>query len=98
MKVLGRRVLVEQVMVEKKSSIIIPESQKKTGKPEDNYEVTFSIIQIGNDVPEGLIEVGDKPIFGKYVDFNGVKVIEKSKEKEVLHVIVGFDDIIGIDD
>ena len=98
MKVLGRRVLVEQVMVEKKSSIIIPEAQKKSGKPEDNYEVTFTIIQVGDECPEGNINVGDKPIFGKYVDFNGVKVVEKSKEKEVLHVIVGYDDIIGIDD
>ena len=95
MKVLGRRVLIEQLMVEKQQAIILPGSAKN----EEKYDVTFTVLQLGDECPkDATLKVGDKPIFGKYVDFNGVKVVEKSKEKEVLHVIVGYDDIIGIDD
>lgn len=95
MQVLGNRVLVEQLMIPKKSKIIV----NKDAKAEEKFDVSFKVIEIGPDVPQTTkLKVGDKPIFGKYVDFHGVKVVEKTAEKELLHVIVMYEDIIGIDD
>lgn len=94
MRVVGTRVLIEQTMTKKKSAIILT----KNAKQEEKFDVDFKIIQIGDEVPAGKFAVGEKPIFGKYVDFHGVKVISKEEEKEVIHCIVGYEDIIGIDD
>lgn len=95
MQVLDNRVLVEQLMVAKKSKIILG----KDVKADEKFDVSFKVLALGPGVPKDtLLKVGDKPIFGKYVDFHGVKVIEKTADKEVLHVIVMYDDIIGIDD
>lgn len=95
MEVLGARVLVEQVMIQKERAVIMPNQANQ----EDKFDVTFSVLQLGDGCPKDTkLKVGDKPIFGKYVDFHGVKVVEKATKKEVLHVIVMYDDIIGIDD
>lgn len=101
MKVFGNRVLIEQIVEEKISNILLPggkNAQKQT-------KVSFKVLQVGPDVdPIDGVKPGDIPIFGKHTDFHGVKVISKeedkanSSSKEVLHVIVYADDILGADD
>lgn len=94
MKVIGRRVLVEQTMTKKQTKIIL------TGKsaPEETFDITFKVLQLGEECPEGIINIGDVPIFTKHVDFHGAKIIEEVKDvKTVLHTIVFYDEIIGVE-
>ena len=99
MKVFGNLVLVEQTVEVKISSVYMP-----GGKKADNQKkVSFKVLQVGPSVdPATGVQPGDIPIFGKHVDFHGVKVITKEETKdrslEVLHVIVYADDILGADD
>ena len=101
MKVVGERVLVEQILTKKQSKIILPRADKTK---EMGFDAKFTILQLGNKCPkgEGEIQVGDNPIFSKNVTFEGVKVIEEKKEagqlvKSVAHVIVHYEDILGAD-
>jgi len=95
MKVLGRRVLVEQLMVKKETKII---TSRVGEENPDEFDSSYKVLQLGDDCPKDIIKVGDIPVFGKYVDFSGIKVIERSNNRMVSHVIVPFDDIIGIED
>ena len=103
MKVVGERVLVEQILTKKQSKIILTESDRNKNK-EMGFDAKFTVLQLGNKCPkgEGEIQVGDNPIFSKNVTFEGVKVIEEKKEagqlvKSVAHVIVHYEDILGAD-
>jgi hypothetical protein len=98
MKVFGNRVLVEQKVEVKVSNILLPGGKKA----ENQTSVQFKVLAVGAKVEE--IQEGDIPIFGKHVQFHGVKVIEKTEDKEkgttseILHVIVYDEDILGADD
>lgn len=96
MKVFGNRVLVEQITETKISNIILPGGKKA----ENQTKASFKVLQVGGKVKE--IEPGDIPIFGKHVTFHGVKVISTEAtadhSREVLHVIVYDEDILGADD
>ena len=101
MKVVGERVLVEQILTKKQSKIILPGGDKNK---EMGFDAKFTVLQLGSKCPrgEGEIQVGDNPIFSKNVTFEGVKVIEEKKEagqlvKSVAHVIVHYEDILGAD-
>ena len=101
MKVVGERVLVEQILTKKQSKIILPGVDKNK---EMGFDAKFTVLQLGSKCPkgEGEIQVGDNPIFSKNVTFEGVKVIEEKKEggqlvKSVAHVIVHYEDILGAD-
>lgn len=95
-QVLGNRVLVEQIMIRKKSKIIVP------GKDEvnpDQFDIYFKVIDIGDGVPKDTkLQVGSIPIFAKYVDLGTMKILEKSNEKMISNIIVHYDDIAGIDE
>ena len=95
MKVLGKRVLVEQKMTEKKSDIIIPEQAKDS----ERFDFEFTILQLGPECPTGKHEaqVGDTPVFSQHVMFMGTKLIEKDSKGMIIHVVVHYDDIIAID-
>ena len=93
MKVLGKRVLVEQKMTKKESKIIMAESASDNQK----FDIEFKIVQLGKDV-DADIKIGDKPIFGQHTQFEGIKVLEKDDKGMTANVIVHQDDIIGIDD
>lgn len=102
MKVVGERVLVEQILTKKQSKIILSEADKKN--KEMGFDAKFTVLQLGSKCPKGEdeIQVGDNPIFSKNVTFEGVKVIEEKKEggqlvKSVAHVIVHYEDILGAD-
>lgn len=98
MKIIGKRVLVEQISVKKDSKIILTEKSKEQG-----IAVTFKVLQLGNECPvgEGHVEVGDVPVFSESVTFDGFKMIttEKAPNGEVLkavaHTVVWYDDIIA---
>ena len=101
MKVVGERVLVEQILTKKQSKIILSGADKNK---EMGFDAKFTVLQLGSKCPkgEGEIQVGDNPIFSKNVTFEGVKVIEEKKEggqlvKSVAHVIVHYEDILGAD-
>lgn len=98
MRVLGRRVLVEQLMIPLQSKIIRVGNDKEKNK--ENFDVSFKILEVGPECPkeEGMtINVGEVPVFDKNVTFLGAKVIEESKEKTVIHTIVYYDDIIAVE-
>lgn len=94
MKVLGRRVLIEQTMIRKVSVLV----SSKDPNSIDNFDITQKVIGIGNDVPADTIEIGDTPILGKYSEPSAVKVIEKNDNKMISHIIMDYDNICGIDD
>jgi hypothetical protein len=98
MKIIGKRVLIEQKSVKKDSKIILAEKSKEQG-----LTVTFKVLQLGNECPVGEehVQVGDVPIFSESVTFDGFKMIEvdKASNGEVLrataHTVVWYDDIIA---
>ena len=98
MKIIGKRVLVEQTSVKKDSKIILTEKSKEQG-----IAVSFKVLKLGNECPkgEGHVEVGDIPVFSESVTFDGFKMIttEKAPNGEVLravaHTVVWYDDIIA---
>ena len=99
MKVFGNRVLIEQIVEEKVSTILLPGGKNAQAQT----KVSFKVLQVGFDVdPINGVQAGDIPIFGKHVDFHGVKVIHSEKteshSREVLHVIAYAEDILGADD
>lgn len=94
MKVLGKRVLIEQTMVRKKSALLL---ENKDPNSIDNFDMSQKIIQVGSDCPIGEINEGDTPILGKYSEPSAVKVIEKSQDKMITHIIMDYDNIVGVD-
>lgn len=96
MKVLGKRVLVEQVMTKKKSKVILLDGADK----KDTFDISFKVIALGPKCPKekSSIKIGDIPIFGTHTQFEGVKVLKKDSNGMTTHVIVHYDDIIGLDD
>lgn len=98
MKIIGKRVLVEQVSVKKESKIILTDKNKEQG-----IAVSFKVLQLGNECPTGPehVQVGDVPIFSENVTFDGFKMITTDKApngeilKAVAHTVVWYDDIIA---
>lgn len=98
MKIIGKRVLVEQTSIKKESKIILTDKNKEQG-----IAVSFKVLQLGNECPvgEGHVKVGDIPIFSEHVTFDGFKMIkaDKAPNGEVLnaiaHTIVWYDDILA---
>jgi hypothetical protein len=91
-KVLGRYVLVEQIMKKKDSRIILDTA----GSEQDKFDYSFKVIQKG-DKCESEIKVGEHPIFEKHVQFQGVKAIEKTDLGMISILIVHEESIVGID-
>jgi len=98
MKIIGKRVLIEQKSVKKETTLIMTEANKDKG-----ISVSFKVLQLGNECPvgEGHVKVGDIPIFSEHVTFDGFKMIkaDKAPNGEVLnaiaHTIVWYDDILA---
>ena len=98
MRVTGNRVLIEQVSVRKKVVI-------KTLKDDDeaNFNISFEIKQIGANALEQAkldkVGEGDFPILGQYTNMLATSVIHTDANKVyVMHHIINYDDIIGIDE
>lgn len=93
MKVLGKRVLIEQTLTKKESKIIMAGKNN-----EDSFNTSYKVLALGPECPTDEIKIGDIPIFGKYGEPQSIKILEKSEEKMIAHIIVPYDDIIGIED
>ena len=100
MKVFGKLVLVEQIVITKLSNIMLPGGKKA----DSQTSVAFRVLQTGNEVDPDGVQPGDIPVFGKHTDFHGVKVISKETSPdrltstEILHVIVFESDILAADE
>lgn len=89
-QVLDQYVLVKQTMTLKKRNIIV-------NNDEDKFNYSFEIVQIG-DKCERNIKVGDKPVFEKHVNFEGIKMLKKDEQGMESLVIVHENSIIATDD
>jgi len=92
MKVLGKRVLVEEIMIKKTSKIIRIDEKDPT-----TFKIDHKVLQIGKECETDL-KVGDVPIFGEHTPMNTRKLIEGGKDKLIFNIIVHIEDIVGIDD
>lgn len=98
MKIIGKRVLIEQTSVKKESKIILTDKNKEQG-----ISVSFKVLQLGNECPTGVghVQVGDIPVFSENVTFDGFKMLKTEKEANgeiklaVAQTIVWYDDIIA---
>lgn len=91
-RVLDQYVLVKQTMIKKKLKIVLTDA----ANDEDKFDFNFEIVQLG-DKCERKIKVGDKPIFEKHVQFQGIKILEKDENGMTSLVIVHENSIIAID-
>lgn len=98
-KVLGRRVLVEQKAVKKESKIIRLDKASENGlnKEEENFDYFFKIVGIGEECPP-TIKIGDVPIFGQFRKFNTVKIVEKTNKLSIVHAIIDYDFIEAVEE
>lgn len=92
MKLLEKYILIEQTAISKKIDLLLP----VTAKDDDRFDYSFKVLQKGPQC-DPIIEVGDKPIFTNHVRFLGIKVISKTDNKMIVHVIVHETDIVGFD-
>jgi hypothetical protein len=98
MKIIGKRVLIEQTSVKKDTKIILTDKNKDQG-----ISISFKVLQLGNECPQGPehVQVGDVPVFSESVTFDGFKMIttDKAPNGEILkataHTVVWYDDIIA---
>lgn len=94
MKVLGARVLIEEVMTKKTSAII-----RIDNKDPSTFEVEVKVIMLGGGCPKDAeVKVGDSPILEKFTDTDTRKIISSTKNKIVSQFIVHYENIAGIDD
>jgi len=92
-RVLGENVLIKQTMKKKKGKLILDGADKD----EDKFDFSFEIVQLGDTVT-AKISVGEYPVFGKYVNFNPLKILEKNENGMSSLLVVHQNDIIGIDE
>jgi hypothetical protein len=94
MRAIGRRVLVEITTTKKQSKIILTDKQV----PDAQFDTSYKILQVGEEVPPEVISIGDVPIFEQHSVFVGTKTIEEVKDVRVVrHGIISYDDIVGIE-
>lgn len=91
MRVLGPYVLVEQAKRRKHSGIIMKKGQEE-------WTETLRVLALGAGIPNPEIQIGEVPILSRNVVFQGVKVLESNKDTEIVHFIIHYEDIVGIDD
>lgn len=96
MEVLGKNVLVEQILLKKDSPILHTEE-----KPENDlvYSQTLKVLEIGPECPETKLKVGDVPVTGKWAEPLHIKLIEGNSGdyKIVRQLVFAFDMIVAID-
>lgn len=91
-KVLGKRILVEEIMTKIERKVILtPEKDKEP----DNFEIKRKVIDIGDDVH--TIAIGDIPIFGTYSKPAAIKTISKDDKSVVLHCVYDLDNVVAIE-
>ena len=92
MKVLGKRILVEEIMTKIERKVILTPGKDK--EP-DNFEIKRKVIDIGEDV--NTIVVGDIPIFGTYSQPAAIKTISKDDKGMIVHCVYDLDNVVAIE-
>lgn len=96
MKVLGKSVLIEQILTKKDSPILHIEE-----KPEDDmvYESEMKVLEIGPECPESPLAVGDVPMIAKWAEPSALKAIEgkPGDYKLIRHLVYSFESVVAID-
>lgn len=94
-KVLGNRVLVEQIMTKKNSKLLLTPDQQTNP---DHFDIERKIIMIGDEVAANRLEIGDIPVFSKYGEADSIKIISKTDEKMISHLVMHVENIVGLDE
>ena len=92
MKVLGKRILVEEIMTKIERKVILTPGKDK--EP-DNYEIKRKVIDVGEDV--NTIVVGDIPIFGTYSQPAAIKTISKDDKGMIVHCVYDLDNVVAVE-
>ena len=92
MKVLEKRILVEEIMTKIERKVILTPGKDK--EP-DNYEIKRKVIDVGEDV--NTIVVGDIPIFGTYSQPAAIKTISKDDKGMIVHCVYDLDNVVAIE-
>lgn len=92
MKVLGKRILVEETMTKIERKVILTPGKDK--EP-DNYEIKRKVIDVGEDV--NTIVVGDIPIFGTYSQPAAIKTISKDDKGMIVHCVYDLDNVVAVE-
>lgn len=92
MKVLGKRILVEEIMTKIERKVILTPGKDK--EP-DNFEIKRKVIDVGEDV--NTIVVGDIPIFGTYSQPAAIKTISKDDKGMIVHCVYDLDNVVAVE-
>ncbi len=92
MKILGNRVLIEH-KAQKKSKVLHTLGNDKNS---DVYDMTFTVLALGDEVEEGKLQKGDQVILGTHTQPNLAKEIKKTSDESIYNVIVEYADIEAI--
>ena len=92
MKVLGKRILVEETMTKIERKVIL--TPGKDQEP-DNYEIKRKVIDVGEDVY--TVNIGDIPIFGTYSQPAAIKTISKDDKGMVVHCVYDLDNVVAVE-
>lgn len=92
MKVLGNRVLIEHKAQRKKSAIHVLGNDKNA----DVYDMTFTVIALGDGVEGNKLKPGDKILLGTHTQPNLAKEVKKTNDLSIYNVIVHYDDIEAV--
>lgn len=92
MKVLEKRILVEEIMTKIERKVILTPGKDK--EP-DNYEIKRKVIDVGEDV--NTIVVGDIPIFGTYSQPAAIKTISKDDKGMIVHCVYDLDNVVAVE-
>lgn len=92
MKVLGKRVLLEQTATRKKSAIHVLGDKANP----DIFDIVFKVIGVGDEVSLGKFQMGDQIILNIHSNPNPIKEVMKTNDKTVYHLIAHEEDIEAI--
>ena len=90
MKVLDKRVLVEEVATKIVKKIITLKDDK-----EQDYEISRKIIAVGKEVQD--IKVGDIPCISIHAKPHYIKIIKQDDKEIITHLVFYNTDIAGIE-
>lgn len=92
MKILGNRVLIEHKAKRKRSAIHVLGNDKNA----DVFDMTFTVLALGDEVEEGKLKKGDQVILGTHTQPNLAKEIKKTNDESIYNVIVQYEDIEAV--
>lgn len=85
--------LIKTIALKKKKDIILLDNVKETD--EDLFEITRTVLNLGNECPQNGVKEGDKIFISSYSGSNIIKH-DKISEKEIhTYSLINYDEILG---